>query len=219
MKKATIGDRLREERERLGLNQKKMGLIGGVSYKTQGLYENNKRYPDADYLASISHDADILYILTGERKTIDDRFQDEMKFVPVYDVSASAGPGAFNTTERALGEKGFQRGWLEKRGLFNKRLCNIRVVGNSMEPYLWDGDSILVNMEVPEKPVSGLPYVIRIDEDLVVKYLQRLPNGHLLLSSANKDYPPFEVNPENDDVQIIGFVANSSHDWMQFNDG
>lgn len=59
-----IGDRLREERERLGLTQDQMG----VAPKTQRFYEKGERSPDIDYLAQFAEQgADVLYIVTGQR--------------------------------------------------------------------------------------------------------------------------------------------------------
>lgn len=64
----SIGERLREERERLGKNQTEFGALGGVQMRAQINYEQNKRQPDAAYLSSIAATgADVLYILTGSR--------------------------------------------------------------------------------------------------------------------------------------------------------
>jgi transcriptional regulator with XRE-family HTH domain len=61
-------ERLREERERLGMNQTEMGVIGGVRKEAQSNYETGKRSPDAEYLARIAEaGADVGYILTGTR--------------------------------------------------------------------------------------------------------------------------------------------------------
>ncbi len=50
----SIGDRLREERERLGLSQTQFGDLASVTKKTQMLYEGDQRSPKADYLSSIA---------------------------------------------------------------------------------------------------------------------------------------------------------------------
>nr|VFK20212.1 MAG: hypothetical protein BECKLFY1418C_GA0070996_106910 [Candidatus Kentron sp. LFY] len=63
-----IGRRLCEERNRLRLNQKEFGDIGGVVIETQSRYETGKRKPDMDYLAKIAaHGVDIQYVITGVR--------------------------------------------------------------------------------------------------------------------------------------------------------
>ena len=52
--KNDIGQRLREERERLGLSQVAMSDIGGVKKLTQLRYEKGDSFPDAAYLAALS---------------------------------------------------------------------------------------------------------------------------------------------------------------------
>ena len=64
----SIGDRLKEERLRLGMTQPVMGETGGVTKKSQMLYESGERFPDARYLAAIEAiGADVIYVLTGQR--------------------------------------------------------------------------------------------------------------------------------------------------------
>jgi transcriptional regulator with XRE-family HTH domain len=62
-----ISDRLKQERRRLCLNQTNFGAIAGVSKTTQVNYESGERTPDADYLADIAEQVDVLYVLTGKR--------------------------------------------------------------------------------------------------------------------------------------------------------
>jgi transcriptional regulator with XRE-family HTH domain len=63
-----INDRLRKERERLGLSQESLGVQGGVRKQAQHMYESGVRRPDSDYLERIAlAGADVLYILTGNR--------------------------------------------------------------------------------------------------------------------------------------------------------
>lgn len=66
-----VGERLREERERLRLSQAAFGEIGGVKANAQGKYESSERFPGADYLESVAtHGVDVLYVVTGERKPL-----------------------------------------------------------------------------------------------------------------------------------------------------
>lgn len=60
------GERLKEERSRLGWTQQQMADAADVSKKSQTNYEVGHREPDASYLAAIgAAGADVLYILTG----------------------------------------------------------------------------------------------------------------------------------------------------------
>lgn len=64
----TIGDRLKSERERLGLNQTEFGDAGGVQKNAQLKYEKNERCPDLTYLEGLAAiGVDALYVLTGKR--------------------------------------------------------------------------------------------------------------------------------------------------------
>jgi transcriptional regulator with XRE-family HTH domain len=66
----TFFSRLKEERLRLGLNQTDFAQSGGVQKRAQVSYEQGDRFPDVEYLFAISTiGADIVYLLTGERKT------------------------------------------------------------------------------------------------------------------------------------------------------
>jgi transcriptional regulator with XRE-family HTH domain len=66
----TIGNRLKEERARLGITQEKMALAGGVQKRAQARYESGERCPDGHYLAKVAElGADVNYILTGVRIT------------------------------------------------------------------------------------------------------------------------------------------------------
>jgi transcriptional regulator with XRE-family HTH domain len=65
---SSIGERLKEERDRLGFNQTAFGAIGGVQKQAQLKYEKGERFPDADYLAAISKiGADVQFIVTSIR--------------------------------------------------------------------------------------------------------------------------------------------------------
>lgn len=65
----TFADRLREERERLGLSQTAFAEGCGVKKLAQINYEKGERAPDAEYLMSASRlGADVTYILTGRRE-------------------------------------------------------------------------------------------------------------------------------------------------------
>lgn len=63
-----VGERLRGERDRLGLNQTDFGAAAGVSRGTQKAYELESSSPDIRYLSAL-HDlgVDVCYVLTGGR--------------------------------------------------------------------------------------------------------------------------------------------------------
>jgi len=62
-----VGDRIREERKRLGLSQAAFATKVGVHRRTQVNYESGERKPDTEYLEALAlAGGDIGYVLTGE---------------------------------------------------------------------------------------------------------------------------------------------------------
>ena len=60
------GPRLRQERQKTGLNQEAFGKIGGVSRKSQSEYETGAVAPNLEYLDRLSESGvDIAFVLTG----------------------------------------------------------------------------------------------------------------------------------------------------------
>lgn len=63
----TIGDRLREERTRLGLSQPKFAAVAGTTKQTLFSWESGKTAPDAFQLAQLAEiGMDALYVVTGK---------------------------------------------------------------------------------------------------------------------------------------------------------
>jgi transcriptional regulator with XRE-family HTH domain len=65
-----VGERLKEERERLGLNQTEFGVLLGVSRGSQKNYELGASSLDLRYVAALEeHGVDAAFVLTGRRST------------------------------------------------------------------------------------------------------------------------------------------------------
>jgi transcriptional regulator with XRE-family HTH domain len=63
-----IGERLKEERKRLGLNQDAFAGLAGVSRRAYAEWEAGNTSPTAAQLAALSEEGvDVLYIVTGQR--------------------------------------------------------------------------------------------------------------------------------------------------------
>jgi transcriptional regulator with XRE-family HTH domain len=71
MNKNEIGDRLRAERNRLGLSQESFAEIGGVKKLAQISYEQGKTLPDAGYLYAVADlGVDVQFVVTGEHSEL-----------------------------------------------------------------------------------------------------------------------------------------------------
>lgn len=64
----TVGERLKEERVRLGMSQTELGAVAGIGKTTQINYEKDAGSPTANYLISVAEKGvDMVYVLTGTR--------------------------------------------------------------------------------------------------------------------------------------------------------
>lgn len=132
----------------------------------------------------------------------------EFVFIPRYSVKAAAGHGQAVTDEVPTHTMAFRRYWIENYLHANPTdLSVLSVKGDSQQGVLNDRDVILIDRSQTSGS-AGL-YVLRIDGDVIVKTLQRLPGGVLRVSSANQAYEPFDVNLSQPpaDFAIIGRVV------------
>ncbi|KLN54705.1 XRE family transcriptional regulator [Variovorax paradoxus] len=219
---ADIGARIRAAADELEKSGTEFAAEAGVPYSTYRAYTSGQRAPSAEFLSAVFMRFGILpsWVLTGQgpRRTTAASFQqpaNESTFVviPRYDVAASAGPGAHNSEEAAIGGLSFSKKWLQSRGLNPLNLKVIDVVGESMASKLDEGDKVLVDVS-DTIPKSGRAYVLRQGGELLVKYCQLLPDGILRVSSENQNYPTYDIDlSKTDDVSIVGRVRASTHEW------
>jgi phage repressor protein C with HTH and peptisase S24 domain len=129
-------------------------------------------------------------------------------FVPRYDVRVASGRGAVIRSEQVVDYLAFKTEWVYRRlNAEPRNLLLIEAVGDSMEPTLEDSDLILVDLGEPRFKQDGI-YVLRRDDELVVKRLQRRPDGKLIIRSDNPAYEPSVATREC--LGIIGRVIWAS---------
>ncbi|MCQ4314459.1 XRE family transcriptional regulator [Stutzerimonas zhaodongensis] len=70
-----FGDRLLEERKRLGMEVHELAHLAGMTDYMQKRFENGTSIIPIDYLQALAarSDADVLYIITGNRKSTGSR--------------------------------------------------------------------------------------------------------------------------------------------------
>jgi len=102
-----IGERLREERARLGLNQGDFAAVAKVSKTTQFNYEKGERSPDAAYLEAVATaGVDVLYVLTGNRSGLSENrlADDESMLLNQYRAMEDSDRATFRRMASALAE-------------------------------------------------------------------------------------------------------------------
>lgn len=76
----SVGNRLKEERKRLGLTQEAIGLACGVAKRTQILFEQDAHVPGGAYFAAADElGMDVVYVLVGRRDRLSESDADLLK--------------------------------------------------------------------------------------------------------------------------------------------
>jgi len=133
--------------------------------------------------------------------------------IPLYDARVSAGHGAWNDSAKVLAMLAFTRYSVRKQGLEPAHLAAFRVDGDSNEPILSDGDTVMVDLRRKEMRGDAM-YVISMGGHLFAKRLQLQLDGGFQVISANSAYPPVLVpKGQLDELEIIGRVVWAGG-WM-----
>ena len=98
----------------------------------------------------------------------------------------------------------FQRRWFESRGLVPDRLFAVKVANGSMEPGLFDGDTVIVNTD-KTTPVDGTAFAVNYEGEMVVKRLVR-DAGQWWLSSDNPDQRRYPRKICDEHCVLIGEI-------------
>lgn len=127
--------------------------------------------------------------------------------VPRYDVQASAGGGAFVHSEQIVDHLAFKTIWVKKEmGLDPNHLTLITAIGDSMEPTVKEGDLLLIDHR-QNQVIEDAIYVLRMDDHLIAKRLQRALDGTIYIRSDNPVYKELTVTKDNlADLHVIGRV-------------
>jgi len=135
-------------------------------------------------------------------------YRENYIYVPKYDVQASAGHGTVIHSELIVDHLAFKLEWVKSRlGADPRALALITAVGDSMEPTIQENDLLLVNTKV-DQVKDGCIYCINIQGDLMVKRIQRMLDGVLVIKSDNAAYQQFTVSGDQAAaLEIVGRVV------------
>ncbi len=214
-----IGEKIRLAREGKGLSRRTFGEATGLSEaKIQAIEIGKQRIDhislsniakflgiDTNWLLGLGSGTAVITPLNGHRRA------PGLTTIPKLDVRVSAGTGQPSYSEDEVGRYAVKASWLERRGLKPENLKVVTVVGDSMEPDLYDEDRIIIDCSQTELKDSFM-YAVRFSGDVFVKRIQRLPDDRALLISKNADYPSMPVDSDMD-FKVIGRVVSSMHEW------
>ena len=133
---------------------------------------------------------------------------DDGEHVDVLEVAPAAGSGTVVEGERVIGRTKFRRAWLQRQCLVAEDCRVLGVVGESMEPTLPDGCSILVS-RAPRPRRAGRIYVVRTEDGLIVKRAGKDEAGRWRLESDHPAWPPLPWPPPAELVGEVRWVART----------
>jgi phage repressor protein C with HTH and peptisase S24 domain len=147
------------------------------------------------------------WLETGEGRTFlkqADAVESEFKNIPKVKARLCAGGGSFEVGSEIEGYYAFRKEWLGSKGNSDKMVL-MDIFGNSMQPELRDGDTVLVD-ESQKDILSGAMYAVGVEDTIMVKRVEKHPN-RLVLLSDNRDYSPIYLQFEElGGIRIIGKV-------------
>lgn len=125
--------------------------------------------------------------------------------VPRISIALSAGRGIAVDEEEMGPPLAFSEEWIRSKHISsrtNLRIC--KVSGDSMHPYLDDGDVVLIDLG-QQSIVDNSVYCIRYGDELRIKRLCKRFDGGLRIISDNKSYPEEVLSPEQlQHIAVIG---------------
>ncbi len=144
----------------------------------------------------------------------DDIDDDDFVEIPEYEARCAAGDKCavyYEELKDSIKAR-YRRSWFQARQINPDNCRRFKVHGTSMEPFIWDGDTILVDC-APQQILSGKTYAFMLHGDMRVKMLYPLMKGQLLVKSLNPDVPDETLGDEDlNTFELIGRVRDRSGD-------
>lgn len=128
----------------------------------------------------------------------------EFRMIPRLDVQPSSGFGAVVSSEDAVEMLAFRSDWLKKVGINPDAAHVLTNKGDSNEPTIRDGDVLLVDTSI-DRVIDNAFYVVVYNGQALLKRVQLMLDGSVVLSSDNKNYQPETVQPA--DVPALTIAA------------
>lgn len=210
-------DRLKQARKLRKLNQTKLGEMVGLDQTSISDLEQGKSQTTGKLTElAVALRVDPIWLATGKgsmERTGGEQHspsEDDYALIPQYSAKGQSGAGYLNDHVEVKGGLAFKRDWLSRMGAKPENLRVIYAEGDSMEPYIMDGDVVLLDLSKTE-PASNKVYAIsRPDGGVSIKRLTQRFSGEWVISSDNPNKAKYQDEALGADsvaqVPIIGKV-------------
>lgn len=199
-----LGHKIKALREAKSLTLQDIGDLWGISRSSVASWESGASRPDIDKLPALArllgvsiedllNTSDLLPGAMGV--VLSDESPDAFYQIPLVRLRLEAGVTGVRTEpepERrghSASTMAVPKLWADKEGYDPQRLVAVRVRGESMEPTLYDGDTVVINL-ADHKLVDNAVYAFNYEGEAVVKRAAR-DAGAWWLASDNPDQRRF----------------------------
>ena len=205
-----LGKNVRAIREARGWTLAELSERADVDVGTISALENrdSKR---SQFAAPLAHALGVsVEELTGDAAAPITIHENDADYVTVQagTIRASAGVTGFAVDVENKPDKPiiFRRDWVQQRGYSPASLYAVKVAGRSMEPTLFDGDTVVVDT-AHAAPVDGEVFIVNAGGEVVVKRLARR-SGDWWMHSDNSNQALFPPVRCDESCFIIGRVIH-----------
>ncbi len=203
-----FAQRLRQQREKLGMHKQDLASRVGVSLTTIQQYEKGQM-PKGEFAVRLADvlDCSLDWLLSGKEPEGSGNLGEgeaRLVMVPMVEARLSAGTGSFETGGEVLRHYAFRWDFLHRKGNPSQMVL-LRVSGDSMQPQIMHNDVVLID-QGQRDPVPGRIYAVGVEDMVYLKVVNARP-GRLILTSFNPDYAPIEADTGEqlaDLVRVIG---------------
>lgn len=208
-------ERLSRRLIQVAITQKELADRLGVSRQTihkltKGHQNINREW--AHIIAPHLKTTEEYLLLETDRNEFLENSNNVDKCLPISTLSVPAGAGGgylIEANPETWGEPSYfdTRLIVERIRVNPEKLCSIQIEGQSMEPILNNGDTVLVNMEKNNVTEPGI-FVIFDGDGIVCKWVERIVGSEpaqYRIKSENKRFSEYTVLAEQ--TQIIGRVV------------
>jgi SOS-response transcriptional repressor LexA len=210
----SFGKRLKVVLKKLSLSQTGLSKEIGTSNVVINRYIKDKTTPDYNFLNKLvtKFNININWLLTGEGSMFPSRNikhigNEDYYCMPIIDGVSCGSPQEIESaepTDHILIDTNSLSGDFNDYFAFNAS-------GESMEPYISNGDVIIVKQHDDWSSVDDRICVVRVDGEITLKKVKSFSNGkEILLQPYNKNFPPILLDKERiRDSRLIGIAVMS----------
>ncbi len=223
----SLAERLKWARDQKEWTQEELAKAASVSQGTIGNAESGTRKAPRELLAiaralGVSPDwlktgkgsAKPVLVATNAGAEID--LTDNADYPAIRRVLFKLSAGASGFGVEYLNDEDtpivFGRAWFDSRGYNPGKLFAVRVVNGSMQPYLNEGDTVVVNTADSE-PKDGVVFAVNYEGELVIKRVVR-DEGQWWLSSDNPDQRRYPRKACSESCLLLGRIVHKQSEHI-----